>query len=295
MNVDTPSHIQIIGVNGQQWTISGEDMGLQGVELANDPGGLFDEAPFTSIWQQGAFQEGASYLGGTIDPIDMVLEFDVFSDHNTGLAWDAVEADFFASFDTQRPATIAVTSEMGTRTLQVLKLEKAERLSAKDPRLTGWSRARLTLRAPWPAWEGTTRTSTWTPTATDQAATITLFNPTDRPLWLQWAATAPARWLIPDHSFRNDNHATRQIWTPILTTGQDLTIDTYPRRERFTAADGSNVAGRFGGVDFLHPVPPRTPPTPVQVAVQGAVPGVSTLQVRMVEMWQRPEGGSGSW
>lgn len=295
MRQTTASLIEIVGVNGQHWTVSGDGMGEQGVELDRDPDGLFDAAPFTSLWQQGSTQEGATYLGTTIEPLDMVLEFHVSSDPKHGRDWDAVEADFFASFDPKRHATIKVTSEMGTRTIKVVSLERIERISAIDPRILGYCKVRLTLRAPWPFWEGITRLATVTAPTANHYTDITVWNPTDRPMWLKWTMTAPGRWVVPDFSFADDEHAHRRVTTPTLRAGQDLTIDTYPRHERYVAADGSNIAGRFGGVDFLYPVPPRTAPTQVPVEVIGGVAGQSTIQCRMVEMWQRAEGGSGSW
>lgn len=289
MRRTTTALIEIVGVNGQRWTVSGDGMGDQGVILSDDPEGLFDEAPFTSIWQQGATQEGATLLGSTAEPIDLVLGFQVFEDELGMLEWADVEARFFASFSSTKEARIEVTTEAGRRTLRVLKLEKSKQISRKDPRLSGYSRMELTLRAPWPFWEGDTYSSTFAPTGTGGTGFVTVFNPTDRPLWLQWVATAPGKWGIPDFSFDGGQWADRIITTPTLTAGQDLTIDTYPRYETYVAADGSNIAGRFGGVDFLHPVPPGSPETQLPVVLTGGVTG-SMIQCRMVHFWQRPQG-----
>lgn len=285
----TPALIEIVGVNGEHWTVSGEGEGDQGVILERDPEGLFDEAPFKTIWQQGATQEGATFLGSVADPIDLVLGFAIFGDEHGTLEWSDVEARFFASFSPSKPARIEVTTEVGKRTLQVVKLEKSKQVSAFDPRIAGYSRLQMTLRAPWPFWEGDTYTSTFVATAANSSGHVTVFNPTDRPLWLQWAATAPGKWTIPDYNFEGGAHAARKITTPTLSVGQDLTIDTYPRTETYTAADGSNMAGRFGGVDFLYPVPPGTPETQLPVSVTGGTVG-GMIQCRMVHHWQRAQG-----
>ena len=290
MPTNTTALIEIIGVNGEHWTVSGDGMGEQGVELADDPEGLFDEAPFTSIWQQGADQEGATYLATRVEPMDLTLVFDIFGDLATGQSWEDVEGRFFASFAADRPATIQITTEEGRRSLRVVKLEKSKQLSVKDPRITGYSQMMLVLRAPWPFWEGETFYSTWTAPTASASGSITVFNPTDRPLWLHWAATARGRWTIPDYNFNGGEWATRKVTTPLLTTGQDLTIDTYPRNERYVAADGHNIAGRFAGVDFLHPIPPGTPRTTLPVSVASGVAGVSTIACRMVQQWQRAAG-----
>lgn len=287
MSINPTVLIEIIDVNGKHWTVSGQGMGEQGVELDTDPAGLFDEAPFSSIWLQGADQEGATYQGTRIEPMDLVLGFHIFGDD--AAEWEAVDASFFAGFSPSEPATIRVTSPAGVRTLQVVKLEPAKQLSKKDPRLSGYSRTQLTLRAPWPFWEGQTTTSTFVSTSDAQSGTVTVSNPTDRPMWLQWIATAPGRWIIPDYNFKTGPGSTRKVVTPALALGQDLTIDTYPRNETYVALDGSNIAGRFGGVDFLHSVPPGTPSTTIPVSVEGGAVG-SSIQCRMVENWQRATG-----
>lgn len=282
--------IEIVGVNGQRWTVSGAGSGDQGVILSDDPEGLFDEAPFTSIWQQGSTQEGATFLGSSTDPIDLVLGFEIYGDEQGTLEWSDVEARFFASFSSTEPARIEVTTEVGKRVLYVLKLEKSKQLNKKDPRILGWSRLQMTLRAPWPFWEGDTYTSTFVAPSSSASGHVTVFNPTDRPVWMQWVVTAPGKWTLPDYNFEGGPWSARTITTPTLATGQDLTIDSYPRTETYTAADGSNIAGRFGGVEFLHPIPPGTPETELPVILSGGVGGSSMAQCRMVHYWQRPAG-----
>ena len=81
LDIGTPARIDITDIHGRTWTVSGAGVGAEGVELAEDPQGLFDEAPISGIWQQSAFQEGSTYLGHTIDPIDLVLGFDIYDKH----------------------------------------------------------------------------------------------------------------------------------------------------------------------------------------------------------------------
>ena len=58
----------------------------------------------------------------------------------------------------------------------------------------------------------------------------------------------------------------------------------------YVSADGSNIAGRFGGVMFLHPIPPHTEATQLPVKVSGGSPGAS-IALRMPRNWRRPFGG----
>ena len=55
LDIGTPARIDITDIHGRTWTVSGAGVGAEGVELAEDPQGLFDEAPISGIWQQSAF------------------------------------------------------------------------------------------------------------------------------------------------------------------------------------------------------------------------------------------------
>lgn len=275
--------IEIIGAQSQRFTVSGPGMGQEGVELSRGPQGLHDEAPIKTIWQQSAFQEGATFIDYTIEPLDLVLAFDVVGDEDN---WQEIDALFYSCFDPVVPAQIVVTSETGTRILSVTKLEASKTTSDRDPRILGWSHIVFTLRAAWPFWQGDTDTHTVTISGSGTSY-LTVENPTDRPLWPQWALTAPGRWTIPDFSFQDDGNQNRTITTPTLSAGQDLTIDTYPLHESYVAADRSNIAGRFGGIEFQHPIPPRTPPTKIPISLTGGTT-TSTAQLRLVHQWQRP-------
>lgn len=285
--MSTPALIEIIGVNGERFCVSGPGMGAEGVELATTPEGLHDEAPFKSIWQQSAFQEGATFLGVATEPLDLVLGFNVMPNVDR---WEDVESRFHACFDVETPATIRFTPPgEETRTLKVVKLERIKTTSKIDPRIFNYSNMVVTLRAPWPFWEGETITRELVFNSSGSQE-FTLENKTDRPAWLQWAATAPGQWTIPDYDLSSDSSGDRyrRIVTPNLGPGQALTIDTNPLNESYVAADGSNVSGLFNGVQFLYPVPPHTPPTKFQVTFKGAS---GAIQARLVENWKRGWGG----
>lgn len=289
MERGAPAHIQIIGADGSVWDVSGPGAGLQGVELSKSPQGLNDEAPFRGIWQQSAFQEGATYLGKSVEPIDLVLGFDIVGD---GWDWEYIESRFFAAFDEEKPTQVVHTSDGVRRVLEVVKHEhiRTETHDGRDPRILQWSDMAVSIRAPWPRWVGDTVVAEASTTLTDADLTLTLSNPTDTWMWLQWVVTAPGKWKIPDGDWGEGDMPNRSIWTPTLRAGQDLTIDTNPLHEPYVAADGHNIAGRFNGVLFLHPVPPHTPPTDVTVRVEGGS-GRSAVQCRMVHNWRRPWGG----
>lgn len=312
VNSGTPATIEIIGVDGSSWTVSGESQGHEGVELDSGPQGL-QEAPRTGNWQQSAFQEGATFMGVSVEPIDLVLGFQIWGDEEN---WQDVSGRFRKAFDYERLATIRVSTESGTRELGVQLFETPQRDQDFDPRTQQYSLEVYTLRAPWPYWEGEVESDTsvvnlrsrpdsgskaWnnlpaalqamltadTATPTYSSGTVEVSNPTDVPLWPQWACTAPGRWGIPDYSWNDDEQATRTITTPTLYSGQGLTIDTYPRNEPYVAEDGSNMPGRFGGVLFLNPIPPFTPRQKIPVFYIGADDTAATT-IRMRQYWNSP-------
>lgn len=309
-----PALIEVIGVDGSSWIVSGQNEGHEGIVLDAGPQGL-QEAPRSGIWQQSAFQEGATFMGVSVEPIDLVLAFQVWGDEEN---WQDVSSRFRRAWDYEKLTTIRVTTESGTRELQTCLYEAPDRDSDHDPRLLQYSVEKYTLRAPWPYWEGDVVTETMTGELVSRPyegsewweklsaalkklfglspdiehykeAEITVHNPTDVPLWPQWACTAPGRWGIPDFSFKDDDQASRVITTPTLAPGQGLTIDTYPRNEPYVADDGSNMAGRFGGVLFLNPIPPFTPPTKIPVSYIGEDAN-SAATVRLRHYYNGPWG-----
>lgn len=311
----TPATIEIIGCDGSLWTVAGDDGGHEGVELNTGPQGL-QEAPRSGIWQQSAWQEGATFLGATVEPLDLVLSFQIWGDEEN---WQDVASRFRAAWDYEKQTTIRVTTESGTRELDVQLFEAPQRDSEKDPRFIQYSLDMFTVRAAWPFWRGEDYSDSFTvelherPVEDDSAwgklsaalrtllklepevenyseGYVTIANPTDVPMWPQWACTAPGRWGIPDFSFEGDTVTKRSITTPTLAAGEDLSIDTYPRNEPYVAANGSNVAGRFGGVLFLNPIPPKTPPTKVPVVYVGD-DAEAAATVRLREYWNGPWGG----
>lgn len=326
-----PAKIAIIGADGSEWVVSGPGMGKQGVELDVAPEGLTDEAPIKQIWQQSAYQEGATLLGTSIEPIDMVLGFHIFDytdDNGRYHPWQEVETRFQRALHHSKPAQIAYDD---TRTIDVVKLESNVSKNRRDPRLNQYSLVTATLRAPFPYWKGRTyrQEQVVEPNTT---AYFNIENNTDTYMWPKWTLSAPGVWLVSDYDYETTPKSTdtvlsniakkiaelggadpsviesdpvilalmerqprRTVRTPHLKKGQGLVIDTYPRRETYVAADGSNIAGRMQGVDFLHGIPPYLTNEQVQVSLIGSkldlvnnrLPsGLARLE--LTEYWKRP-------
>lgn len=313
VNAGDPATIEIVGVDGSSWTVSGVDQGHEGVVLDEGPQGL-QEAPRTGLWTQSAYQEGSTFMGVSVEPLDLVLAFQIWGDEEN---WADVASRFRNAWSYEEDTTIRVSSESGTRTLKVRLLEAPDRKSTKDPRLTQYSLDTYTIRAGWPFWEGDGTTSTYECTLKEKPASnglgglsaairrllglepavtkydegwVTVSNPTDTPLWLRWSLTAPGRWAIPDYSWQDDDDKARVIVCPTLYTDEDLSIDTYPRNEPYVSKLNTNIPGRFGGVMFLYPIPPHTRPTKIPVSYVGNDPNAACTVICQ-QMWNGPWGG----
>ena len=125
-----------------------------------------------------------------------------------------------------------------------------------------------------------------------------VWNPTDQPLWLEWAFDPANEWQFPDFSFGQERRwgrtvgedAERMIVTPRLT--QLLSVMSDPFMDTYVNADLSNAAGLFNGVEPVYPVPPYTGteanPIIVPVVCQGPLGAKATLRQR--RFWSAESG-----
>lgn len=277
--------IEIIGANGDLVTVSGAGQGREGIELCSDPNGLLDEAPIKTIWQQSVFQEGATYVDTSIEPKDYVLTFDLFDEN--GEDWEGVDQRFYALFEVGKPSKIVYRTDQSDRYIEVIKLEATKTVTKHDPRFIQASKMTVTLRAPNPFWIENTveEEAEFTASGTKN---LHVQNDTDRPMFLQWAVTAPGQWEIPDVNPSEPGTVKRWVKTPVLKAGQNLTVDTHPLHETYVSQDRTNIAGLFAGVDFIGFIPPHTPEITLPVRFTGKS---GTVGVRVVEQFQRPFGG----
>ena len=280
--------LEIHGIGGRKWNIHGPRAGEQGVALLEGSSGFW-EAPITSVWMQGAFQEGATYMGFRTDPLDVVLAIGIRGASRE--QWMRNDTDFLLGLGSpDEEFKLVATSPTGTRSITLRLTDAPERVGDTDTSDQNFSRYVIQARAGWPRWIGEPVISSWTSETGTGEGFVTVTNPTDTWLYPQWVMDAPGKWSIPDFSWDDGRWKDRVINAPTLSAGQDLTIDTYPANEPYVSADGSNIAGRFGGVMFLHPIPPHTEATQLPVKVTGGSPGAS-IALRMPRNWRRPFGG----
>lgn len=271
------------GVDGSYWNLTS---GEQGVTLAPGATKLLGDSPMKTMWLKSAF--GQHYAGKKVQRRDPVFSVNIEGDDPDH--WHEIDSAWRMAWDYDREGQLVATTADGPRTLGLRLLEDPKAWGEKDPHLTGESTVVMTTAAAQPHYLGDTVTSSWVlPSGTAGSGTVTVSNPGDVSIWLQWVCSAPGTWTLPDFSWQDDDQATRTVKMPALGGGEHLTVDTYPEEELLISATRSLVWGRFRGNGLLFPVPPHTPPTALPVSVTGATPG-AVVTVRQPRWYSRAWG-----
>lgn len=285
--------VEIIDVRGRLWTVSGIGMGNEGVELGLNPDGLLD-APVVTLWQETAFGWGAYWAGLRYNKRTLVLPFNILGE--SASHWHEVETTFRRGWSYTKDCTIRVTSESGVRELKVRLSENTQTAMERDPRLRAYSGMVVTAVAGWPFWMGKDITREWELTSGTSGSGHfeKVTNDTDMPMYAKYSADAPAKWTIFDGSFGSDEFgraeedANRTVPFPLLTAGQDATIDADPTQETLMCDNGAQRWADLNGQDLLYPIPPGES-VEIPIAVTNASAG-KAIQLRLSRNYQRPWG-----
>lgn len=293
--------VELEGVNGDWFTISGEGMGDEGIFLGTDIEGLYD-APVKVIRNSTARQTGSSYGGKRNLQRDIV--FGLWVTDENGTPWEENDSRLRKAIDYEREFKLWITTDGSRRYLKVSLAEQPMLKLERDPRLLEREKVVLTCVAGDPWWYEDDVVSEWvSPTDTTGGSTALgvlppVSNPTDNSIWLRWKLQGNARWTIPDYSWGNNDYkraaidATKLILTPTLLPADGHgRVETNPesRRERMSTTGNTQWQARWGGVDCMYPVPPYTPATNLPVRVTGAAAGVG-IQCIQPRPWSRPWG-----
>lgn len=298
--------IRLEGCNGEWFTLSGHGRADKQVDLSTDPSGIFD-APVKTIYNSHAFQVGATYGGKRYLHRDVVFGINVFGESKTRgkMSWEQADSQWRKAWSYDEDCKLWAIGD--TNDARYLKLRLAEEPMLeprKDPRLTDYGLVTMTTIAADPWWYSAGAEDSWTSTLSStggqiRSGTVTVSNPTDVPLWLQWVVQGGAgvKWSLPDFSFGSDaferasQDANKIIPMPALLADEHIHVDTNPDalNGQVNSTLDTQVYMRMQGRQFLYPVPPYTPPTELPVRVTNAPAGVG-VQVRMSRAWSRPWG-----
>ena len=312
--------VEVEGCDGSWWTIAGPNAGAEGIHLAkgDDTQGnsgndgikdLFYDPPVKVCYEEPGNWPGSRFLSYRVLRRDIVFGVEILNDAKQGYyqSWISRDSAWRKAWSFQNITKIHVTTDSGPRTLRS-RLGAAPYVSmARDPMQKSMNCTVMQCVAGDPFWYEppvacpvTTRQDTTgggvegLSIVVDPSTVPNGLNPTDQYIWPKWTIPSPTvaqqiYWNIPDYAFEDPSQATRTLSMPYLTPGEDCLIDTDPRVEQVSSANGTPLWARMNGVRFRYPIPPYTPSMTFQLSVSGCAPGqMATLW--LPRPWSRPWG-----
>lgn len=279
--------IEIIGVNGDQVILAGEETGVDGMWLASELSGFYDPE-IQSNTKRRANRAGTKFVSHRILERTVIFNVGIENGEGFGNTWRERDARWRRLWDYDRYATIRVTTDEGTRNLSV-RLESIEVDTKYDPDTNEVTNVTMTVVADDPFW--------YAPPLIEEivvngsvALVVDRANPTGNPIFPIWVLEAPGKWLLPDLEFDKNNVPSvyNEVYLPELKAGEHLLVNTDPAERQLTSANGSNVWGRMNGVRFANPIPPDTGRIEYWIAVDSNAP--RQAQLRLERPYNRPWG-----
>ncbi|EME14812.1 minor tail protein Gp27 [Rhodococcus triatomae BKS 15-14] len=207
---------------------------------------------------------------------ERILEMLICTTADTTDDHDKVESDWWSGLSLEQAGRLEATADGKTRWLDVILKEYPNDTWILGPDINNYQEHDMRLVACNPAFQGGTRSVEVTGSGTFN---ITVSNPTDRPMWLNFVGTA-GTWKIPD------GLSSRMVTLPALAEGWKLWTD--PQVRSLEVDSGAPVwPSVMKGVTFTKAIPPHTKKTLIHPQI---VSGSGTLRVEMVDQYSRPWG-----
>ncbi|MFI8660101.1 phage tail protein [Rhodococcus qingshengii] len=284
---------EIEAPNGDRAVIHGPGSGAQGIELDESPEGYW-ETPTTTIWTEGARQEGGTYNGFRHNMQDVILP--VHISPTDDMSWQQVKSRWSAMWEFDRITYLVATSSSGIRRLGLQKVETPKFNPRNDPGRNRYGHMVMTLRAGWPFWVEKDEVDVFQSKVGALKGHVTLANPTNRPMYVKWVVDAPqgGQVTLPDFSWITDPEHEDYIWrgrvvdVPTLVPGEKLVIRTYPDEETYESNINPLFWARANSKEFEFAVPPHT--LPIEVPIECTVPNM-TVAVYQPRHWTMVMGG----
>ncbi len=243
-------------INQRVWHLHGPGAGIEGVRATEMDGWMF--APTRLITSQGARQDGATVLRSSRDP--KTWDPTVFITSRTGTVrnfWSIHDA-WFRGWSTDIPCTVGYfTRHNGWRFQQVQLDGEPRPLNGMDPARNGGASYEMSTIAPDPFERGLPESAVWVNSTGLGEGTLRVRNAADQPAWPRYTMVGPGRYAIQDPA---GGETLRMVETPLLANGEELRIDTHPRRRTARTYSAVNPTGvnawpRLGGRRWLSPLP----------------------------------------
>lgn len=292
--IDRTAKIEIFGIHGEYFCVSGPGKGDQGVELMPKLKGAID-APVKSLWLPGAY--GQTFVDFRWQRRDVVFTVNIFDEGGDSEVWRSIDSKWRFAFDYVQEATIRFTTTDGYRDLKVRLLEEPKAYESatwegKDPALYAMSTVVMTVAAELPFYVGPSDFYEFAGNGAIAKGTFKLNVDCDVPVWPRWTLTDQARWRLPDFSWGNQEYARgitdagRTLMLPFLPKGAGCVADSDPRKQTLLAKNRINLQGLWKGQDLLYPIAGGTYGR-IPVKVQDAVGGYRLL-LEVPKWYSRP-------
>lgn len=271
-----PRRVELDGVDGSVWPLHGEGMGRDGVFLASFKGLYHPQR--TPMSQQPAFYPGAIPGDPKTDPQKVDLKLTTFA--ADPIAWEDVEHRWWSAVNDEEDATLRVFNRKGDKYRELpVRVEAYPDDTMDDEPDQVWDWA-LPMIAYAPGWRGQTIRSEFTGTA----GTITLGNPGDLPVWVEFSLsnTGVEKWTVPDGI--GGAQITLEQFPASLGP---IVVNSDPFTLQLDSLTESQIAASLLGLRWRYPIPPNTPPTEVPISVTG---GSGEAAAYVTPMYRRPWG-----
>lgn len=294
------ARIEVIGVHGEHFVISGPGAGEQGVILQPKLKGHVD-APVRSLWLPGAY--GQTFVDFRWERREVIFTVHIFAEDGDVETWHTIDSRWRYAWDYVKETTIRFTTTDGYRDLKVRLIEEPQAYESspwegKDPHLYGEASVVMTTAAELPFFVGPSDFYEWSGETASGRTSFKLNVDCDVPVWPKWTLTDQARWRLPDFSFGNEEYGRgimdmgRTVELPYLPKGAGCVADADPRVQTLLAANRINLQGLWKGQDLLYPIAGGTY-SRIPVAVKDATNGFRCeLEVPKwySRPWSRPVG-----
>lgn len=303
--------VELFGVDGSHYVLSGPGAGDQGLYLGTDPQGLYD-SPVETTYKSGAFEIGGKLTKVTRRYRNLMLSIGAYAFGPE--EWAEADSNIRKAFEYEldpwdpnaMPTILRVTTDRsGPRELRVFMSESPVMEMSTDPFDYEHSELPVALVAPEPDWQSPAEVESVTFTGTSGEQFITLSNPTPLPMMHTWIIAGQGTVGLPDFSWTGPKYA--RVPGVDQATGKDhssrmLTLQVLPEDAGGVTAEVDRMKIPFRnkansmrptaamrGNRLLYKVPPYTPPTQVPVYVTAAQPGLTVTCIQP-RLWPRPWG-----
>ena len=232
--------VELEGVNGEWFTIAGDNAGDRGVWLATGVSGLFDP-PVKASYEEPGNYPGARYLSHRVLRRDLIFAVHIMSDG--GETWLSRDSEWRKAWAFDRDCKLYVTTEgSGTRWLKVRLFESPEVDTETDPNGRTLTTVKMVTVAGDPFWyeddvvyTATTKTDTsfdpavlpwpWPQNIPSETLKITVdpddgkggLNPTDQYIFPKWtvpgSSHAPSQPYVPGVPWLGAPTSRGTVWT----------------------------------------------------------------------------------